>query len=433
MMVLALNCGSSSLKFQLLKISARSEGGMQARCLARGRISFGSSGESYFQKCDESTVRNVGAALDHASGVESVCKWLEEISLGKIDSIGHRIVHGGAAFAKPTVIDDSVMRSLETLTELAPLHNRPAIAAIDACRRRFGELFPMVAVFDTSFHANLPEHARRYAIPEELAAKHGFWRFGFHGLAHRWMMERYTEITRQPIAASKLITLQLGSGSSAAAILKGRSVETSMGLSPLEGLIMSTRCGDVDPSLPGLLMEREGLSAAQVEEILNTRSGLLGIHGRIKDLRELLEAAKKGDARAALAVAMFCHRVKKFIGAYLTVLEGADAIIFGGGIGENLPGIRSRICSGMKWCGIELDEDSNTALDRREIRISKENSAIQVYVIPVNEEELIARDTYECLRRAQGEEMYEQPDGGTSGKARDAKHAGRVSKAQSGR
>jgi acetate kinase len=256
-----------------------------------------------------------------------------------------------------------------------------------------------VATFDTAFHRTLPERASRYAIPLELADKHRIRRYGFHGLAHRYMTERYAAITATPLEQVKLVTLQLGNGCSATAIEGGRSVDTSMGFTPLEGLIMGTRSGDVDPSLAGILARREGVDIEEAEAWLNTRSGLLGVSGRSSDMRELLEAEANGDDRAALAVDMFCYRARKYVGAYLAALDGADAVVFGGGIGENAPPVRARICAGMEWCGLTLDEGRNARTVGCEGRISTDDSRVHAYVIQVNEAAVIARDTVRCLRR----------------------------------
>jgi acetate kinase len=257
----------------------------------------------------------------------------------------------------------------------------------------------MVATFDTAFHRSLPERASRYAIPTELSERHDIRRYGFHGLAHRYIVERFSEIAATPVEEMKLITLQLGAGCSATAVDGGRSVDTSMGFTPLEGLMMGTRSGDLDPSLVGFLARGEEVSAEEVEGWLNTRSGLLGVSGHSGDMRELLEAEREGDLRASLAVDMFCYRVRKCIGAYLAVLDGADAIIFGGGIGENAPEVRARICAGLGWCGLLVDADRNAEAIGAETRISSDVSPLQAYVIPVDEASIIVRDTLGCLRR----------------------------------
>ncbi len=311
------------------------------------------------------------------------------------------MVHGGDLFAEPALIDDEVLAAVEALTDLAPLHNAPSLSAIRAARAALGPGVPMVATFDTAFHRTLPEHASRYAIPLELADKHHIRRYGFHGLAHRYMTERYAAITSTPLEQVKLVTLQLGNGCSATAVEGGRSVDTSMGFTPLEGLVMGTRSGDVDPSLAGFLARREAVDITEVEGWLNTRSGLLGVSGRSADMRELLEAEAQGDARAALAVAMFCYRVRKYVGAYLAALGGANAVVFGGGIGENAPPVRARVCANMEWCGLTLDEERNARTIGSEGRISAGDSRVHAYVIPVDEEGVIAQDTVRCLRERQ--------------------------------
>jgi acetate kinase len=291
-----------------------------------------------------------------------------------------------------------VIEAIEALWELAPLHNEPSLRAIRAARAALGPAIPMVAIFDTAFHDTMPERSSRYAIPEELAAKHRIRRYGFHGIVHRYMTERYAAITSTPVEQVKLITLQLGNGCSATAVEGGRSVDTSMGLTPLEGLMMGTRSGDVDPSLAGFLAHRQGMDVEEVKGWLNKRSGLLGVSGRSQDMRELLEAEHQGDHRAALAVEMFCYRVRKYIGAYLSALGGAHTIVFGGGIGENAPTVRARICAGIDWCGLTLDQERNAAAIGLEERISADYAEVQAYVIPVDEAVIIARDTASCLR-----------------------------------
>jgi acetate kinase len=255
----------------------------------------------------------------------------------------------------------------------------------------------MVAVFDTAFHRSLPIVASRYAIPQELADKHHIQRYGFHGIAHRYLAERCAARMGRPLEDLKLITLQLGNGCSAAAVAAGRSVDTSMGLTPLEGLIMGTRSGDIDPSLPGFLARREGVAVEEVDRWLNHRSGLLGLSGRSQDMRELLHAEQEGDAGASLAIDMFCYRARKYVGAYLAVLGGADAVVFGGGIGENAPAVRARICSGMDWCGLSLDPGRNAGTIGREGRISAEGAGLEAHVLPVDEASVIARETRHCL------------------------------------
>jgi acetate kinase len=336
---------------------------------------------------------------DHAQAIRELLTWLNSQSFGQagLDAVGHRVVHGGGRFIKPTRITVDVLQGIEAVTELAPLHNGPALRAIQAAKRLLGDAVPMVASFDTAFHQSMPERSATYAIPLDLAEKHQVRRYGFHGLAHRSMTERYAALTNRPMQQVKLITLQLGNGCSAAAIDGGHSIDTSMGFTPLEGLMMGTRSGDVDPSLVSFLSRREGVSGDEITDWLNTRSGLLGISGHSQDMRDLLQAEAEGNGRAALAIDMFCYRVRKCIGAYLAALGGAEAIVFGGGIGENAPAVRSRICADMAWCGLVLDEERNARTNGNEGRISADAGGIHVYVLPVDEALMIARDTVTCL------------------------------------
>jgi acetate kinase len=396
MKILVINCGSSTLKFQLIETD-----GDAARRLARGIVDrIGGRANIDFAPAEGEPRQETAAVGDHDQATRQVLAWLESVSLlGALDGVGHRVVHGGDRFLEPTLIDDEVVAAIEALTDLAPLHNAPSLRAIRAARAVLGAGAPMVATFDTAFHRTLPERASRYAIPLELADRHRIRRYGFHGLAHRYMTERYAAISATPLEQVKLVTLQLGNGCSATAVEGGRSVDTSMGFTPLEGLMMGTRSGDVDPSLAGYLARREGVDIEEAEAWLNTRSGLLGVSGRSSDMRELLDAEAGGDERAALAVDMFCYRVRKYVGAYLAGLGGANAVIFGGGIGENAPLVRARICAGMGWCGLTLDEERNARTVGSEERISTDDSRVHAYVISVDEAAVIARDTVRCLRR----------------------------------
>ena len=401
MRILAINCGSSTLKFDYFHFSDKSNGidrriahGIAAGIGVGGAISFTSS-------ADVQIIKKLKLA-DHSDATEKVLNLMAQNGLttsSKLSAIGHRVVHGGDRFIEPTLIDDDVIKAIEDVSSLAPLHNEPSLITIKAMRESINPAVPMVAVFDTAFHHSMPERAWRYAIPRELADKHHIRRYGFHGLAHRYMSERYAAIAGQPSTSLKLITLQLGNGCSAAAIEGGRPVDTSMGFTPLEGLVMGTRSGDIDPSLVNFIAKQEKIGSDQVEEMLNKKSGLLGLSGRWRDMRELLKAEKDGDAGAALAIDIFCYRARKYIGAYLAALGGADAVIFGGGIGENAPSVRSRILSGMERCGLAIDEKRNASAVAAEGRISADGSDIKVYVIPVDEASIIARDTMDCIKR----------------------------------
>jgi acetate kinase len=349
------------------------------------------TGESFEQRA---SVANHDAALRQAIDMltESGLLDREEIS-----ATGHRVVHGGTLFTGPTLVDEDVISAIDSLTELAPLHNGPALVAIRSAKEIFGESTPMVAVFDTAFHATLPQHAALYAIPRELAEKHKIRRYGFHGLAHRYMMERYARITSTPIEQVDIVTLQLGNGCSAAAIKGGKSVDTSMGFTPLEGLIMGTRSGDIDPAVVSYIAKAESVDRDEVEGWLNGRSGLLGVSGLSRDMRELLKAESRGDQAASLAITMFCYRARKYLGAYMAALGGAQAVVFGGGIGENAPSVRERICEDFAWCGLTIDSLRNSSAVGREERISTAESTIQAYVVPVDEADIIIEDAIRCL------------------------------------
>ena len=323
-------------------------------------------------------------------------------SIADIQCVGHRVVHGGERFSRSVVITDEVVRGIEDCIELAPLHNPANIKGILAARASFGAGVPEVAVFDTAFHQTLPEHAYLYALPYQLYRRYRLRRYGFHGTSHRYVAYRYRQMRNIAREQTNIITLHLGNGCSAAAIQGGNSIDTSMGLTPLEGLVMGTRAGDLDPAIIDFVATKEGLSISEVETLMNKHSGLLGISGLTSDMRELLdEAHEQNDRRAMLAIEIFCYRARKYIGAYLAAMNGADAVIFTGGIGENSWEVRARICEHLQWMGIELDEERNRAhTNGHEGLISKEDSRLAVYVIPTDEELLIARDTVRCILNA---------------------------------
>ncbi len=400
MIVLALNCGSSSVKFQV--IDTDPVAGLDRR-LARGLIEkIGGPAIVTLEAEGLPSYHATESVPSHEAAVGRVIEWVKSEASGGpaagFRGVGHRVVHGGARFVQPVVIDDDVVSVIEGLEDLAPLHNGPSLAGIRACRAVLGGAVPMVAVFDTAFHAALPECAYRYAIPYELSLRYGIRRFGFHGTSYRYVISRYHSLTQTPPERAAIIALHLGNGCSIAAVRNGEPVDTSMGFTPLEGLIMGTRSGDLDPAIVGYLARKEGVPAAEVEHWLNERSGLLGVSGRSRDMRDLL-AGEAGDARARLAVEMFCYRARKYVGAYLAALGGADAILFTGGIGERSPEVRARICAGMEWCGLALDRARNDAAVTLEARISAEGARVRAFVIPTDEERLVARDTAECLAR----------------------------------
>lgn len=400
MRVLVLNSGSSSLKFRIIDV-ADLKNGEAARAVLGGSVtSIG--GKASLKIEDGGVVRESGRPIrNHEEAVRWVFQHLERT---QVDAVGHRVVHGGDRFREPVQIDEAVAAEIERVSELAPLHNPPGLATIRGARAFFGPRMPMVAVFDTAFHAGMPAVASMYAISEELSVRHRIRRYGFHGIAHASMAAGYAALTGKSLNVTRLITLHLGNGCSATAIRGGRSVETSMGFTPLEGLVMGTRSGDLDPAVVSALVRKERVDVQTVEQWLNERSGLLGVSGLSNDVRTLLEAEQKHDARAALALDLFCYRARKYIGAYLAVLGGADAVVFGGGIGEHAPSIRARICEGMEWCGLILSPERNeqaVGLSAGQgAWISSDVAGLAAAVVAVDEETWIAQETTRCLSRA---------------------------------
>jgi len=409
--ILVLNAGSSSLKFQLIDTDGAAIAESRDRRLARGQVErIGGQAIVTLAAADAPPTKTTAPIRDHAAAVEHVITWLAGPdsgvaieSVAEIEAVGHRVVHGGERFTHSTRIDDEVRRELEELIELAPLHNPHNLRGIAAARSALGTGIPQVAVFDTAFHHSLPDTAYLYAIPYQLYRRHRVRRYGFHGTSHRYVAYRYRQLTGRARENTKIITLHLGNGASACAIDGGKSIDTSMGFTPLEGLVMGTRSGDIDPAILDFVSAKEGLSLHELDSMLNKQSGLLGLSGLTADMRELLaEEAEHGDRRARLAVDLFCYRVKKYLGSYLAAMNGADAIVFAGGIGENSPDVRARICAEMDWLGISLDPSRNASLTGSEGRIDGEGSRIELWVIPTDEELLIARDTWRVVT---GEEL----------------------------
>ena len=403
MKVLVLNCGSSTVKFQVIETAETSTPTHQDHKLVSGLVDhLGDHATFKLIRAGNAaeTEENLKVA-DHEEAVRVIIERLGSSARDgalQPDAVGHRVVHGGGLFTEAVAIDDQVLAKIESLNDLAPLHNPAAVSGIQAARKNFGKALPMAAVFDTAFHHTIPETAATYAIPAELAKKHGIRRYGFHGVAHQYSLLRYAELNGVSPAQVNLVTLHLGNGSSACAIRGGRSVDTSMGFTPLEGLVMGTRSGDLDPALVTYLARKENVGAEEVERWLNQRSGLLGLSGVSNDMRELV-AAYENNPRARLAVEVFCYRARKYLGAYLAALGGADAIVFSGGIGENTPLVREKICDRMEWCGLSLDEKKNNATVGVEGAISIADARMQVYVIPSDEEAIIARATARLFRR----------------------------------
>lgn len=396
MNVLAINCGSSSIKWGIFAVNANEGQGRAAQRLAHGRIEqIGERAQVHFEAAGVAPLDTAAPVPDHDAGVRRIAEWVGATRLA-LEAVGHRVVHGGSRFRAPTVLDDAVIAAIHELEALAPLHNGPSLAGIRACRAALGAGLPMVAIFDTAFHASLPERAWRYAIPHELADRHGIRRFGFHGISYRAVLDRYCAITGTPEAKATIVALHLGNGCSAAAIENGRSVDTSMGLTPLEGLVMGTRSGDLDPAVIGHLSRTEGAPVDEVERWLNERSGLLGLSGRSGDLRDLL-AHESTDQRTAVALEVFCYRIRKYVGAYLAALGGAQAVVFTGAIGERSAEVRARVCQGLEWLGLLLDPGANAATTPGERRISAPGARLEAFVIPTNEEMEIAWGTVDAL------------------------------------
>jgi len=387
--VLVCNAGSSSLKAELwakhprLQSIARIVVERVGTSEARLRI-----GQRDAERVD---AREHGAAAHAVLDALARSRSLEGLDLV---ATGHRVVHGGERFRAPVVVTAEVRQELESLGALAPLHNPPALAVLDATSSAFAAV-PAVAVFDTAFFAALPEAVRAYAVPKDWRERFGIQRFGFHGIAHEYLHGRYAQLAAEA-RCSRVVSLHLGQGCSITAIRDGAPVETSMGYTPLEGLVMGTRPGDLDAGVLVRLM-RAGLGADEIDAALQRASGLRGLSGASDDVRELAALEARGDRGAALALEVFCHRARKYLGAYAAVLGGVDAVLFGGGIGEHQPKLRARICEGLAWLGLELDAHANEAAVGKEARISAASSRIAVYVIPVHEELAIARAAFSAV------------------------------------
>jgi acetate kinase len=411
MNVLVLNSGSSSLKFQIIATDLEKIKQYKDDRVLRGEVE-GIGGEAIvkirYRKEQEQTLtaplREMGAALDYlVRYIASDRSGMSEIrSTSDVHAIGHRVVHGGETFKESTLIDDRVLKGIEDCIDLAPLHNPNNVKGILAARELFGKDVPQVAVFDTAFHHSLPEQAYLYAVPYHLYRRHKIRRYGFHGTSHRYVAFRYRTLRGLTREQTNIITLHLGNGCSAAAIKGGYPVDTSMGMTPLEGLVMGTRSGDLDPAIVSVIARKEGMSSSEVDTLLNTQSGLLGISGLTNDMRELqAELKEHDDRRVRLAVEIFCYRARKYIGAYLAAMGGADAVVFTGGIGENSADVRARICAEMEWAGLHLDVTRNEETVEREGIISSDDSKLLAYAIPTDEELLIARDTVRVIKGEQ--------------------------------
>lgn len=392
MKILVINCGSSSLKYQLLDMDTHNP-------LAKGLVErIGMPGAVLTHRTAAIGKKVIEADIpDHKVGISLVLEALVHPEYGvitgleEISAVGHRVVHGGERFSKSVIVNEEVLEGLRECIELAPLHSPPNIAGIEACQKLMPKV-PQVVVFDTAFHQTMPPYAYLYGLPYELYEKYKIRKYGFHGTSHKYVSQRAAKLLRKPLTELKLISCHLGNGSSITAIKGGKSIETSMGFTPLEGLMMGTRSGDLDPAIVAFIMEKEKLSSEEINDFLNKKCGVLGVSGVSSDFRDIEDAAAEGNYRAQLALQIFAHDVKKYIGAYAAVLNGVDAVIFTAGLGENSGSMRADICNNLDIFGILLDPEKNK-IRGEEVDISAADATCRVLVIPTNEELMIALDT----------------------------------------
>jgi acetate kinase len=397
MKVLVLNCGSSSIKYQLIDMKS-------GLVLAKGVVEKIGLKGSFLknERHDGDKVKLDGEILDHQGGIEYILGMMISKergvlkSLEEIDAVGHRVVHGGETFQGSCYLDEVTIKGIEDCSDLAPLHNPANLKGIYAMKHLLPKI-PQVGVFDTSFHQTMPDYSFMYALPYSLYKKYGIRRYGFHGTSHSYVSKRACEILGVEYNSQRIITCHLGNGASITAIRHGKSMDTSMGLTPVEGLIMGTRSGDVDAGVLTLIMEKEEIDYSSLNTLLNKHSGVLGISGISSDMREVESAAAEGDERAILSLKMYDYRVKKYIGAYAAAMGGADILIFTGGIGENSTETRENICKDMEFIGIEFDKHKNDGVRGKEMIISKKDSKIKVMIVPTNEELVIASETRDIV------------------------------------
>lgn len=392
MKIFVVNCGSSSLKYQLINMVDES-------VLAKGlveRIGIDGSTLKHIPTGKESvTVTEVIA--NHSVGIKMVLDILTDPNHGVIESleeiaaIGHRVVHGGEKFADSVLIGLDVLKSIELCSMMAPLHNPANLLGVEACEKLMPST-PQVAVFDTAFHQTMPKQAYLYGLPYELYEKYALRRYGFHGTSHKYVAQRAADIMDEHMTNLRIITCHLGNGASIAAVKYGKCIDTSMGYTPLEGLVMGTRSGEIDPAIIPFLMEKENLNAKEIDEYLNKKSGILGISGISSDFRDVEQAASEGNERAQLAIDIFAYKVKKYIGSYVAAMGGVDAIVFTAGLGENSPFMRDKICNGLEYLGTRIDKERNMVRGKEQ-EISVKRAPVKIFVIPTNEELVIARDT----------------------------------------
>lgn len=396
MKILVINCGSSSLKYQFINM-------INEEVLAKGLVErIGMEGSILTHKVNDEKYVIKEVMNDHKDAIKLVLDALTDKKHGvisdmsEISAVGHRVVHGGEKYASSVLIDEDVMKSLEECIKLAPLHNPPNIIGINACKTLMPNT-PMVAVFDTAFHQTIPEYAYIYPLPYELYKKYGIRKYGFHGTSHRYVSRIAAEMMGKDIENLKIITCHLGNGASVCAVDKGKSIETSMGFTPLEGIAMGTRSGNIDPAILPFLMKELNLNLDEVNNILNKKSGVYGISGVSSDFRDIEESADKGDHRSKLALDIFHYKVRRFIGSYAAVMGGVDCVVFTAGLGENSSLSREEICKNLEFLGIKIDEEKNNKGRGIAKVISEDNSKVKVFVIPTDEELMIARDTNEIV------------------------------------
>jgi len=398
MKILTLNCGSSSVKYQLIDTKTRNK-------LAKGsveRIGMASSIVSIVTSSgkDKKLTREI---LDHTMAINAIMELLVNPELKvikayeEIDAVGHRVVHGGEEFKGSMLIDKPVKDKLKENIKLAPLHNPPNLKGIEAAERALPEK-PHVGVFDTAFHSTMPDHAYIYPIPYVFYKKHQIRRYGFHGTSHRYVTHQLKEFYEEGAKGKKVVTAHIGNGASMAAIMDGKSVDTTMGFTPLEGLVMGSRCGDIDPAIILYIMNLQELSKHEADSLLNKHSGLIGISGISSDCRDLEEEVEKGNDRAVLALNIYCYRIRKYIGAYAAAMGGLDTIIFTAGVGENSSFVREHVCADLGFLGVELDKAKNEKRSKKARKISSEKSRVDVFVIPTDEELVIALDTEKIVK-----------------------------------
>ncbi len=397
MKILVINAGSSSLKYQLIDMENENvlAKGNCDRIGTSGVINHKAKGESYKKEISMPTHVEAFNVLVAAltEGDLAVINSMDEIS-----AVGHRVVHGGQIFSKSTLINDDVIQQISDLSVLAPLHNPAGVLGIKACINILGKNVPQVAVFDTSFHSSIPDYAYTYAIPYEYYEKYGVRKYGFHGTSHKYVSNRLAELLNKDIKDIKIVTCHLGNGCSISAVENGKCVDTSMGFTPVDGFMMGTRCGSMDPSVLTFIGEKENMSFEDINNMCNKKSGLLGVSGLSNDSRDVCDAADNGDKRSLLATTMQEYQILKYVGSYIAAMGGTDAIVFTGGLGENNSRIRKNICDKLAFLGITCDEEANNSRGQ-EVRISTADSKVAVYVIPTDEELVIARDTKEICEK----------------------------------